>query len=418
MKKSVGFCAAGLMLITVAAAFWIKPAADSRVADRTPFEATPQLVEHGAYLARAGNCAACHTDRGGAAFAGGNGISTPFGTVYTSNITPDPATGIGSWSASEFWRAMHHGRSADGRLLYPAFPYTEYTHITRQDSDALYAYLMSQTPVQQPNKPHALRFPYSSQAALAVWRTLFFTPGEFQADSGKSAEWNRGAYLVRGLGHCQACHAPRNALGATQDGQELSGGSIPMQNWYAPSLASPQEAGVQNWSTAEIVALLKNGVSPRDAAMGPMAEVVFGSTQHLNERDLQAMAVYLRDLPALPPAPATHGPVDSEALALGQRLYKNQCASCHGESGEGRGEAYPALAGHRTATMSSPSNLVRVILTGGFPPTTAGNPRPYGMPPFGQSMSDAEVAAVASFVRTSWGNSAGPVAPLDVQRVR
>jgi mono/diheme cytochrome c family protein len=408
-----------LALAAAAGVAWLNVRGEAPVSDEAasgvPADA---LVRRGAYLAKAGNCAACHTARGGAAFAGGKGIETPFGTVFTSNITPDAEHGIGKWSADHFWRAMHHGRSRDGRLLYPAFPYPDYTLVTREDTDALFAFLRSQPAARQANRPHDLRFPYDSQAALAVWRALFFSPGRIEAQSGKSAEWNRGAYLVRGLGHCQACHAPRNAFGATNEKLELSGGLIPMQNWYAPSLASPAEAGVQDWTTPQIVRLLKDGQSVHGAAMGPMAEVVSSSTQHLDEADLAAMATFLRELPRQRAA-APHGArPDGDVLALGARLYKANCAECHGERGEGSGFASPALAGHRTATMPSSTNLVKVILSGGFPPTTGGNPRPYGMPPFGQSLTDAEVAAVASFVRASWGNAAAAVTELDVNRVR
>lgn len=280
------------------------------------------------------------------------------------------------------------------------------------------AFLRSVPAVQQPNTPHALRFPYDSQVALAVWRALFFRPGEFEAEAGKSAEWNRGAYLVRGLGHCQACHAPRNVFGATKENLGLSGGLIPMQDWYAPSLASPAEAGVQAWSPEEAVRLLHDGQAAKGAAMGPMAEVVFRSTQHLVDADLRAIATFLRELPQHPAAAPQFVPVPPGVLELGARVYKAQCAECHGERGEGGGSAYPPLAGHRTATMASGANLVKVILSGGFPPTTRGNPRPYGMPPFGQDLTNAEIAAVASFVRTSWGNKASAVTELEVDRLR
>lgn len=424
MNRRTSWIKAGVSVLLLAAAAgglvaWQNVRGEEPVpAQAPPLPMTPQLVERGAYLARAGNCAACHTERGGAAYAGGKGIATPFGTVFTSNLTPDPATGIGSWSAADFWRAMHHGRSKDGRLLYPAFPYPDYTLVTREDSDALYAYLRSVPAVRQPNRPHDLRFPYNTQASLAVWRALFFSPDEFRPEAAKTAEWNRGAYLVRGLAHCQACHAPRNALGATNTDLELSGGLIPMQNWYAPSLASSAEAGVHDWTPQEIVQLLKTGQSARGTAMGPMSEVVFGSTQHLDEEDLQAMSTFLRELPRHDPHRAQGQQANSAVLELGQRIYRNQCAQCHGERGEGGGTAYPALAGHRSVTMNSSANLVRVIISGGFPPTTRGNPRPFGMPPFGQSLSDVEIAAVASYVRSAWGNAAPAVQPLDVQKVR
>ena len=398
---------------------WMNVRGEAPVDESPPTQAPlPQLVQRGAYLAQAGNCAACHTARGGSAYAGGKGIETPFGTVFSSNITPDIQAGIGQWSADHFWRALHHGRSRDGRLLYPAFPYPDYTRVTREDSDALFAFLRSLPAVPQPNRPHELRFPYDSQLSLALWRALFFSPGVFSADPARSAEWNRGAYLVRGLGHCQSCHAPRNAFGATPTTLDLSGGLIPMQNWYAPSLLSPQEAGVQGWASDELVRLLRDGRTTQGAALGPMAEVVFGSTQHLSEPDLRAMATFLRELPVQAPHRRKPEPVPDDVRVLGARLYKVRCAECHGEQGEGGGAAYPPLAGHRTVTMPSSANLVKLIIHGGFAPATKGNPRPYGMPPFGQSLTPAEIAAVASFVRSAWGNDAGRVSELDVVRVR
>ena len=272
------------------------PAESQALSQAVP--ATPELVARGEYLARAGNCMACHTVQGGAPYAGGRGIDTPFGVIHTTNLTPDKATGIGNWSAAEFWRALHNGRSKDGRLLYPAFPYPNYTQVTREDSDAIYAYLQSLPAVAQANRPHALRFPYNTQAALGVWRALFFTPGTFAPGPVQSAEWNRGAYLVNGLGHCAACHTPRNALGASRQAQAFSGGLIPVQNWYAPALNVAAEAGVAHWPVEDVVALLKTGVAPQGSVTGPMAEVVFRSTQYLNDADAQAIAVYLRALPS------------------------------------------------------------------------------------------------------------------------
>lgn len=375
------------------------------------------LAARGAYLARAGNCLACHTTPGGAPGAGGRGIATPFGTIYAGNITPDP-TGIGGWTAGDFWQALHHGRSKDGRRLYPAFPYTSYTQVTRADADALHAYLMSLTPVARANTPHALRWPYSTQAALAVWRALYFSPGAFNADARQSAEWNRGAYLVRGLGHCAACHTTRNALGATDDKLDLAGGLIPSQNWYAPSLASPTEAGVADWPLADITQLLKTGTSPRASVLGPMAEVVQHSTQHLSDADLQAMATYLKALPpATAPAKAPP-PVEAAVAGRGAKLYEQQCMQCHGERGEGVAGAYPALAGNRAVTMNATANLVQIVLNGGFAPATAGNPRPFGMPPYVLVFSDADTAAVLSHIRNAWGNRAAPVSELDVSRQR
>ncbi|RYF88131.1 MAG: c-type cytochrome, partial [Caulobacteraceae bacterium] len=397
MKTSVKALAVALLLAaaTVAVVWFLNVRGESSI-DEPLSLAAPRadLVSRGAYLARAGNCIGCHTTAGGAAYAGGRGIATPFGTVFTSNLTPDDATGLGRWTPAHFWRALHNGRSRDGRLLYPAFPYPDYTQVTREDSDALYAYLRSLPPVARANTAHTLRFPYQSQAALAVWRALFFEPGSFQADASRSAEWNRGAYLVRGLGHCAACHTARNALGGTDSGLDLAGGLIPMQNWYAPSLASPFEAGVGDWGTADIVRLLKTGVSPTASVTGPMAEVVQNSTQHLTDTDLAAMATFLQGLhqPATTPPAAVPAPV-AVALAPATReraaqLYTNHCAQCHGDRGQGVPGAYPALAGNRAVVMASTVNLVQIVLNGGFAPSTAGNPRPFGMPPFVLALDD------------------------------
>ena len=258
--------------------------------------AMPALVARGEYLVRAGSCYGCHTEPGGAPYAGGGVIETPFGAVSAPNLTPDPS-GLGAWTRADFWRALHNGRSRDGRLLYPAFPYPNYTRLTRADADAMFAYLRSLAPVVRARRPHALRFPFDQQASLAVWRALFFRPARFEPDSSKSPQWNRGAYLVETLGHCNACHSRRNAFGATAGPLDLAGGLIPIQNWYAPSLRDNAEAGVGDWPESEVVALLRDGVSARGSVQGPMAEVVARSTQFLSGDDLAAMAVYLSACP-------------------------------------------------------------------------------------------------------------------------
>jgi len=387
------------------------------------------LIARGAYLARAGNCMGCHTAQGGERYAGGRPIATPFGTVFASNLTPDDQTGIGAWSSTQFWRALHNGRSKNGRLLYPAFPYPNYTQVTREDSDAIFVYLNSLPAVAQPNQRHALRFPYNLQTALAVWRALYFRPGVHQPDASRSAPWNRGAYLVKGLGHCGACHTARNALGASSQEMDLAGGLIPMQNWYAPSLTSPNEAGVGQWNRAEIVTLLKNGIAPRASVSGPMAQVVRHSTQYLSHEDLGAMAQFLMELPTADqksgaPAPsASAPPAPTLNAARGAKLYEQHCAQCHGKNGQGVGgqgapNAYPALAGNRAITMTQTVNLVQMVLNGGYAPATQGNPRPFGMPPFVLVLNDTDVAAVLTHIRRSWGNQASAVTPLEVNRIR
>jgi mono/diheme cytochrome c family protein len=421
MKTSLklAICAGALAVLAVAVVWLLNVRDEVNVSASVAHAPDESLVARGAYLARAGNCMTCHTARGGQQYAGGLGVPTPFGTVFTSNLTPDANTGIGSWSPAHFWRAMHNGRSKSGRLLYPAFPYTSYTQVTREDSDAIFAYLRSLPAVAQANRPHALRFPFQSQAALAVWRALYFSPGVFQPDANRNAEWNRGAYLVQGLGHCSACHSPRDALGGIGKGLDLAGGLIPMQNWYAPSLASPHEAGVGDWDREHIVNLLKNGVSPRASVSGPMSEVVLRSTQYLSQQDLGAMAQYLKELPRENPKPeAAVAPANAINTAKAAKLYEQHCAQCHGDKGQGIADAYPALAGNRAVTMASTENLVQIVLNGGYAPATPGNPRPFGMPPFVLVLDDNDVAAVITHVRQSWGNRAGGITSMQVQRVR
>jgi mono/diheme cytochrome c family protein len=380
---------------------------------------SPELVARGEYLARVGNCMACHTTQGGTPYAGGRGIETPFGVVHSTNLTPDKVHGLGAWTSAEFWRALHHGRSKDGRLLYPAFPYPNYTQVTREDANAIFAYLRSLPAAPDPNLPHALRFPYKTQAALAVWRALFFSPGTPAPQPAQTAEWNRGAYLVNGLGHCTACHSPRNALGATADATAFTGGLIPVQNWYAPALNAAAEAAVSDWPAEDIAALLKTGLAPRGSVIGPMAEVVFRSTQHLTDADARAMAVYLQALPPQPStAPAAPPSPPATAMARGAKVYEQHCAACHGDQGQGEPGAFPALAGNRAVTLADTTNLVRVVLQGGYLPATAGNPRPHGMPPFQQVLSDEDIAAVTTFVRNQWGNHAAGVGTIEVYRAR
>jgi cytochrome c553 len=378
-------------------------------------------AQRGAILARAGNCMGCHTVRGGSPYAGGRALSTPFGAIYSSNLTPDPQTGLGRWSPDDFWRALHHGTSRDGRWLYPAFPYPNYTLVTRADSDALFAYLRTVLPVRQARPEHELSWPFSTQAALGVWRALFFKEATFAPEPSQSPEWNRGAYLVRGLGHCAACHEGRNVLGATT-GAELSGGLMPVQNWYAPSLRDPLEAGMATWPVADIVALLQAGRAPQGRVRGPMAEVVLHGTQHLPQADLQAMAVFLKSLPQVVSRPEPAPAATPEAMLKGAALYKHHCATCHGDQGQGRSigdqAVYPALAANRMVRLPQAVNLVRAIAQGGFGPATPGHPRPFGMPPFAQQLKDDEIAALASFLRQSWGAQASAVEPQDVSRFR
>jgi mono/diheme cytochrome c family protein len=385
-------------------------------------ERSSDVIARGEYLARAGDCIACHTAPEGRPFAGGHAMPTPFGTIYTSNITPDADTGIGKWSADDFYRTMHNGRFPDGGLIYPAMPFASYTKVTRADSDAIFAYLRSIAPVNQKNKPHELRFPYDNRQLILGWRTLYFREGEFKPDTTKSVEWNRGAYLVEGLGHCGMCHSPINALGGTSQADTFKGGLIPMQNWYAPSLTNNREAGLGDWSIKDITDLLQTGVSMRGVVYGPMAEVVHNSLQYLNDEDTRAMAVYLKGIaePSPPPAASSALPTTESSLliSLGKPVYDKNCASCHGTQGEGKPPHWPPLANNQSIEMQSAVNPIRMVLNGGYPPGTKGNPMPYGMPPFAGLLSDNEVAAVVSYIRTAWGNRGTPVSAREANELR
>lgn len=418
MRRRHGI-AGGLALLAVLGAAAAAVVALNRLDEAAPpAPARAADASHGEYLARLGHCSGCHTARGGADYAGGAAIATPFGTVYAANLTPDEATGLGRWREADFWRALHNGRSRDGRLLAPACPYPNFTLVTPDDARDLFAFLRSRPAVAQPQRPPALRFPYGSQAALAVWRALWFRPGAAPHDASKPAAWNRGAYLVGGLGHCAACHGRRNAWGATDGAFDLRGGAIPMQGWFAPALDDPRAAGVAGWPLPEIVALLKTGQTPHASVSGPMAMVVARSTQFAADDDLAAIATYLKSLPARaePAPPPASAPADE--LALGARVYDDRCAACHGKDGEGAPGAVPALAGNRALALPSPDNLLRIVLGGGFAPATAGQPRPYGMPPFAALLSDAEIAAVVNHLRVRWGGGAPPVDSAAVNRQR
>lgn len=418
-RRAWGACLALLLCLLAGLVGWLNLRGEQGAhayAAPGPVRDLAARVERGAYLARVGNCMGCHTAAGGAEYAGGRALQTGFGTLYTSNLTPDPETGLGRWSAQDFWRALHNGRSRGGRLLYPAFPYDSYTQVTQGDADDLFAYLQSLAPVRAVAPAHELGFPYGTQAALALWRALYFTPRVWQEQPRKAPDWNRGAYLARGLGHCAACHAPRNALGASAGA--MTGGFVAGQGWYAPSLLDGGEAGVRPGHESASLQLMATGAGPSGAALGPMAEVVVRSTQHWRAQDLQALAIYLRD-EAVPAAPARERSAPAPAtLALGRQLYGQQCAVCHGSEGQGVPGAFPRLAGNASVNLAEPRNLLLAVLEGGYPAATPQRPRPHGMPPFGHVLSDAQVAAVASYVRNAWGNQAPEVATMEVYRAR
>ena len=414
MKGRIALGGAAALLVALLVA-WPR---DQFIPAQSPADWAPTRanIARGAYLARAGNCVSCHTARGGALYAGGRALATPFGTVYGPNLTPDAETGLGRWSADDFWSALHNGRSRDGRYLYPAFPFAHYTKTTRADSDALYAYFRSVPATRQPNVAHAMQFPFNTQLALAGWRLFFFKPGVYESAPARDASWNRGAYLVEGLAHCSACHSARNAFGASAAG--LRGGMIPVLNWYAPSLSDAYESGLADWRRDEIVQLLHTGATARATVSGPMAEVVANSLQYLAPADLQAMAAYLQALPQVENPRSLNVKPSANATEAGAKIYQQHCMACHGRDGLGLAPAYPPLAGNRAVLMEEPANVIRIILQGGFPPGTAANPRPYGMPPFAHVLSDEDVSNVVTFARSSWGNRGGETTPSQVNRLR
>ncbi|HEY1131961.1 MAG TPA: cytochrome c [Roseateles sp.] len=396
------------------------------VGDAAPASTTPVSLERGGYLAAIGNCAGCHTARGGSRLAGGRPIPTPFGTAFSTNLTSD-ATGLAGWNADDFWRAIHLGVSRDGRLLLPAHPITNTTRITREDADALHAWLQAQPAVAAPRRAHELRWPMNSalgaQVAVAAWRALHFRPGIYQPEPAQDAVWNRGAYLTQGLAHCSACHSGRNVLGGDDGPADFRGGLLAGLGWVAPSLYDPAEAGVQRWSDATLQRWLRDGHADGHTAQGPMAEVVLGSTAAMNDADLAAMSRYLRDLPQQSVARPEPARPDARRRERGAGLYREHCAACHGAQGEGRRDdsgalAYPALAGSRLVTQASAANLIRVIERGGFAPATPGHPRPYGMPPFAGLLDAEELAALTSYLRGAFGHAGGDVDAVEVLRLR
>ena len=409
-----------LVVLAGAAVCWLvgrgslRPSTPAQRAADAAARTDPVLIQRGEYLATVGDCAACHTARGGPLNAGGRSLATPFGDVPAPNITPDPQTGIGQWSFDDFWRALHNGQGRHGELLYPVFSYTSFTKVTRDDALALFAYLRSLPPVKQPDLPSGLGFPYNLRSSLVAWRALYFKPGVYKSDPAQSAEWNRGAYLVQGLGHCNECHAARDALGGISNNQHLTGGRIPALDWYAPDLSTQAGGGLAGWRAQDIVDLLKTGQSAKGAAFGPMADVVRLSTQHLTDADLQAVATYLQSLP--PRAAAVAAVPFQRAASAGQggTLYAQHCADCHGMDGNGVAGIYPPLDGNTSVTEPTGINATRSVLLGGFAPATAGHPMPYSMPPYAQQLTDDDIAALVTYIRQSWSNQAGPVQPSEV----
>lgn len=395
--------------------------------------AEQQMIQAGRYVAVASDCIACHTAPGGKQFAGGRGIESPIGTMYSSNITPDKKTGIGSYSLDDFDRAVRHGIVPGGGTLYPSMPYPSYAKMSDQDLRALYTYFMKGVqPVEASNRGSDIAWPLSIRWPLSIWRKQF-APAVAPVDMGKyaSAEMARGAYLVQSLGHCGSCHTPRSStmseLALDETGPAyLSGGPL-IDGWLAVNLRGDKADGMGSWSQKDIVDTLKGARNAHSAVVGgPMADVVSHSTQHMTDADLNAMAVYLKSLPASGGEKATFVASDQTAKELfagvqknrGAELYLDNCAACHRTDGKSNAIVFPALPGNPTVLAQDPSSVIRVVLAGSKLPSTRAAPSDLGMPGFAWRLSDEETAQLVSFVRQSWGNNAPAATASQVATVR
>jgi mono/diheme cytochrome c family protein len=365
-------------------------------------------IERGRYLAVLGDCAGCHTASHGAPFAGGVALQTPFGTLVAPNITSDPETGIGNMTNEEFLAVLHEGRGHDGKRLYPAMPYPAYTKMTDDEVLALRAYFATVAPVSNRVVSNQLPFPLNIRLAMAVWNGLNFTPGRYQPNPQKSATWNRGAYIVEGPAHCGTCHTPKTLLGGDKNSAALTGATL--QGWFAPDITNDPRKGIGEWSRDDLVQYLKTGTNKWTLASGPMAEAVSHSTSRMNDEDILAIATYLKDSgqsgASARPEPVVAG---NNAMRAGAAIYKDSCAACHKDSGEGDANLFPRLAGSALVQSDDPTTLVRVVLHGTRAVSTAGAPTAPAMPAFDWRLEDAQVAAVLTYIRNNWGNAAGPV---------
>ncbi|HXS40763.1 MAG TPA: cytochrome c [Stellaceae bacterium] len=386
-------------------------------------------TDKGEYLARAGDCVACHTVPGGKAFAGGLKMGTPLGAIYSTNITPDPETGIGQYSFEDFERAVRRGVAKDGHRLYPAMPYPSYAKITDDDMHALYTFFMKEVPpVKEPNKPSEIRGVLSWRWPLAIWNVLFTKSGAYTPNPDHDAAWNRGAYLVEGLGHCGACHTPRGwafqekALDASS-GAYLQGAEL--DAWSAPNLRGDVRTGLGSWSQEELATFLKDGHNMKGVAFGSMLDVVNNSTPYLTDEDVSAMAAYLKSLPATAQQAAyvyddatTKSLQSGKPQEAGAAIYLGSCVSCHGIDGKGQTPFMPPLAGNPVVLDNNPSSLINLVLNGAEPLIVKGTPDSYRMPQYRVQLTDAEIASVLSFVRSAWGNGASPVTSDRVKTLR
>jgi mono/diheme cytochrome c family protein len=371
-------------------------------------------LRRGQYLVAAGDCISCHQREGGEPFAGGLGLNTPFGVIYSPNITPDRNTGIGAWTSDQFYRAMHDGKDDQGDDLYPAFPYPWFRRVSREDDDAIFAYLTTVPAVNYTPPKNDLSFPLNFRSLVGAWNLLYLDSHDFQADPGQSAEWNRGAYLVTGLGHCGACHTPKNFLGADKSKQELQGGNL--DNWVAPNLTGNRRTGLGEWSVDDIAEFLATGRNAHASAGGDMADVITHSTSHMNDADRRAIAAYLKSQPASPTV-SSSAP-DAGAMRRGAEIYSDVCASCHLDKGIGQSRLFPPLGKDAMLQQPDATGLEHLILAGTRVGVSESRPSPLGMPSFAWKLSDQEIADVSTFIRNSWGNQAAAVSASEVSSLR
>lgn len=378
------------------------------------FAPTPEQVAHGRYLAKAADCAACHTAKNGAPFAGGVKIASPYGTFYGSNITPDKDHGIGNWSADDFYAALHDGK-ARGKQLYPSMPYTSYRQLSRADTDAIYAYLTTVKPVAVEPPANDLKFPYSLRFGVALWDMLFLKDSLPDASAGQSADWQRGRYLANALGHCAECHTPRNVFSQLKDSKPLAGAAL--GRTAAPDI-TPAGLAARGWTGADLQTFFSVGIAPQGSAFGDMYPVVHLSTQYFTNDDARALAVYL--LGDAPPAPQPVKPVaaDGAQLAAGRSVYLAVCAGCHGLAGEGKPHVAVAMNGNSTLRQADPHNLLVAMLDGIDTQKFAGVENLQAMPAFSSTLSDDDLAQLANYLRATWGGQSASVTAQDVKALR
>lgn len=379
-----------------------------------PSSADAARIRRGEYLVAVGDCMSCHLRPGGEPLAGGLGLQTPFGVIYSSNITSDPETGIGNWTSDQFYRAMHDGKGVRGENLYPAFPYPWFHLASRDDDDAILAFLKTTPAVHYTPPENGLRWPMNVRATVRFWNLLYLSSKDFREDPGQSADWNRGAYLVTGLGHCGGCHTPKNRLGADESSHPFEGGKL--DNWVAPDLTGNERTGLGGWSVEDIAAYLRNGRNSRAAAGGAMADVITYSTSLMTEPDRQAIAVYLKSL--APSRGEANEEPDALAMKRGAAVYSDVCASCHLENGVGQPGYFPPLGHNAVVQQADSTSLQHMILAGDRIGTSAERPTALTMPSFAWKLSDAEIADVATYIRHSWGNDASSVSASDVTDLR